>query len=294
MVEVPIQLLIREFVTVLDLCTRLLSRFHSFCSTMTTEQTTSSKKLLITGGSGFISIETIKQALEARHQVRTTIRSQSKQKIIIDALTSRSIDVSNLSFIQTDLLKDENWSQACKDIEIVLHIASPFPSSSPKNQDELIKPAVEGTLRVLKAAKEQKVKKVVVTSSIAAICFGNEWKNKVFTEEDWSDLNGGEGTAYLKSKTLAEKAVWEFYGNQTVESGDGNGDANGEDYKMEIAVVNPAAVFGPPIIVPSESTTVGIIQQMLSGKMPIAVDLSFGVVGECEVFPLFFELLSVL
>lgn len=227
--------------------------------------------MLITGGSGFISLETIKQALESGHYVRTTIRSDKKKAIIQETLEAKGVDITNLSFIQADLLKDENWSEACKDMKIVLHIASPFPAASPLDEDELIKPAKEGTLRVLKAAKAAGIKKVVVTSSIAAVCFGVPWKGVILDETSFSDENGPEAGAYLRSKIFAERAVWEFYKSQ-------DQDENGG--KMEISVVNPAAVFGLPLIIPSESTTVGIIQQMLQGKMPAVPDLSFGVVGE--------------
>lgn len=231
--------------------------------------------ILITGGSGFVSLECIAQSLAAGYKVRTTIRSESKKESIFKALSHANPppDTTDLAFVTADLLKDDNWAAAVKHISLVLHVASPFPNEQPKDENVVIRPAVEGTLRVLKAAKESgTVKRVVVTSSNAAITYGTAFENgKSFTEEDWSDPDGkgGKITPYAKSKTLAEKAAWDFIQR---EGGD-----------MQLAVVNPVGIFGPPLLLPNESTTCGIIKQMLQGKLPAVPDIRFGVVDVRDV-----------
>lgn len=231
--------------------------------------------ILITGGSGFLSLECIAQSLSAGYKVRTTIRSASKKSTILNALshTTPPIDRTNLSFATADLLADEGWPAAVKDITLLLHIASPFPKEQPKDENVVIRPAVEGTLRVLRAAKASgSVKRVVITSSNAAITYGTVFENgKVFTEEEWSDPEGkgGKITPYAKSKTLAERAAWYFMQRE------GGG--------MELAVVNPVGIFGPPLLLPNDSTTCDIIKQMLQGKLPAVPDIRLGVVDVRDV-----------
>lgn len=155
-------------------------------------------------------------------------------------------------------------------MSIVLHVASPFQSVQPADENEVIGPAVDGTLRILRTAKASgSVRRVVVTSSAVAISYGVTYEaGKVFTKKDWSDAAGKKRpiTAYGKSKTLAEKAAWDFIER---EGGD-----------MELAVVNPVGLFGPPLLLPNESTTCGIIQQMLQGSLPALPHIELGVVDE--------------
>jgi dihydroflavonol-4-reductase len=231
--------------------------------------------ILVTGGSGFVSLHCIAQALAAGYKVRTTIRSDSKKQNVLKGLKNAQppVDASKVEFVIADLLKDEGWIEAVKDVSLVLHVASPFPGVQPKDENELIRPAVDGTLRVLKAAKASgTVKRVVVTSSNAAISYGVDYKDgKVFTEDDWSDPEGKGAyiTPYAKSKTLAERAAWDF-----IEREGGH---------LELTVVNPVGIFGPALLLPCESTTVGIIQQMMQGKLPAVPDISFGVVDVRDV-----------
>lgn len=231
--------------------------------------------ILVTGGSGFVSLHCIAQALAAGYKVRTTIRSDSKKENVRKGLKNAQppVDASKVEFVIADLLKDEGWAEAVKDVSIVLHVASPFPGVQPKDENELIRPAVDGTLRVLKAAKASgTVKRVVVTSSNAAISYGVPYDpQKVYTEADWSDPEGKGSyiTPYAKSKTLAEKAAWDYIER---EGGD-----------LELAVVNPVGIFGPPLLLPCESTTVGIIQQLLQGKLPAVPNMSFGLVDVRDV-----------
>jgi len=231
--------------------------------------------VLVTGGTGFVSLHCIAQLLTAGYKVRTTIRSEGKKENVLKALKNAQppVDASKVEFVVADLLKDVGWAEAVKDVYVVHHVASPFPGVQPKDENELIRPAVDGTLRVLKAAKASgTVKRVVVTSSAAAISHGVAYeKGKVFTDDDWSDPEGKSGyiSAYQKSKTLAERAAWDFIER---EGGD-----------MELTVVNPVGIFGPSLLLPCESTSVGLIQQMLEGRLPALPDLSFALVDVRDV-----------
>lgn len=149
----------------------------------------------------------------------------------------------------------------------MLHVASPFPASAPANDDELINPARDGTLRVLRAARAARVARVVLTSSFAAIGYGTRVRERPFTEEDWTELAGAR-SAYVKSKTLAERAAWEFMAR---EGGD-----------LQLCVVNPVAVFGP-VLGTDYSTSVQLVQRLLDGGMPGVPRLTFGVVDVRDV-----------
>jgi nucleoside-diphosphate-sugar epimerase len=173
-----------------------------------------------------------------------------------------------LSFVAADLVSDAGWQEAAAGCEFVLHVASPFPLGVPKNDDELIVPAREGTLRVLRAARQAGVKRVVLTSSFAAIGYGTPITDKPFTEENWTDPTGPHVTAYVKSKTLAERAAWDFIARE------GGG--------LELSVVNPVGVFGP-VLGPDYSTSIQIVQRLLDGAVPGCPRLSFGAVDVRDV-----------
>lgn len=220
----------------------------------------STKTVLITGGSGFLALHCVAQALAAGYKVKTTVRSKAKQADVLKGVGNAQppVDVSNLSFATVDLLKDDGWEEALRGCQLVLHVASPLPGVPPKDENLLIKPAVDGTLRVLKAAKAAgTVTRVVVTSSCATINMGTPYRaGKTYSELDWSDPDGKGApvTAYMRSKILAEKAAWDFIQK--------------EGGEMQLAVVNPGMIFGPPLLIPHGSTTVGVIEQMLQGKIP--------------------------
>jgi dihydroflavonol-4-reductase len=150
----------------------------------------------------------------------------------------------------------------------VLHVASPFPLGTPKNEDELIIPAREGALRVLRAARQAGVKRVVMTSSFAAIGYGTKPTDRPFTEENWTDPNGSGVSAYVKSKTLAERAAWDFISR--------------EGGTLELSVVNPVAVFGP-VLGPDYSTSIMLLKRLMTGAMPGLPRLSFGIVDVRDV-----------
>lgn len=226
-------------------------------------------KVLVTGGSGFIGSHVILQLLEAGHEVRTTVRNLGREKDVRSMLKVGGAEPGErLSFAAADLEKDEGWGEAAAGCEYVHHVASPLPPSVPKHEDELIVPAREGTLRVLRAARNAGVKRVVVTSSFAAIGYGRKERTAPFTEADWTPLNGEVVPPYPKSKTLAEQAAWDFMKRE------GGG--------MELAVVNPVVVMGP-VLAPDTSASILIVQRMMDGAMPGAPKLYFGIVDVRDV-----------
>ncbi|MGA2922120.1 MAG: aldehyde reductase [Candidatus Sulfotelmatobacter sp.] len=225
--------------------------------------------ILVTGGSGFIGSHSILQLLAAGHQVRTTVRSLKREGDVRAMLKEGGAKPSDrLSFIAADLEKDGGWPEAVADCEYVLHVASPFPPNVPKNEDELIVPAREGTLRVLCAARDAGVKRVVLTSSFAAIGYGQKPQSTPFNETNWTDINGEGVTAYVKSKTLAERAAWDFIAR--------------EGGNLELSVINPVGVFGP-VLGSDYSTSILLVQRMMDGAVPGCPRLYFGAVDVRDV-----------
>src|SRR5258707_11938259 len=159
------------------------------------------RTVLVTGGSGFIGCHCILQLLAAGYQVRTTVRNLKRETDVRAMLKAGGAEPGDrLSFIAADLENDAGWSEAVAGCEYVLHVASPLPASLPKHEDELIVPAREGTLRVLRAARDAGVKRVVLTSSFGAIGYGHRPRKAPFNEADWTQLID-HVTAYIKSKT---------------------------------------------------------------------------------------------
>jgi dihydroflavonol-4-reductase len=225
--------------------------------------------VLVTGGSGFIASHTILQLLNAGHRVRTTVRDLKREPEVRAMLKQGGVQAGDrLSFFPADLQNDAGWAAAVADCDYVLHVASPFPANVPKHEDELIVPAREGALRVLRASRDAHVKRVVLTSSFAAIGYGHPPQSTPFDETNWSDTTGSDVTAYVKSKTLAERAAWDFIAR--------------EGHDLELSVVNPVAVFGP-VLGPDYSTSVLLIQRLMSGAVPGSPRLSFGVVDVRDV-----------
>jgi nucleoside-diphosphate-sugar epimerase len=173
-----------------------------------------------------------------------------------------------LAFVTADLENDAGWPQAVTGCEYVLHVASPFPPTVPKHEDELIVPAREGTLRVLRAARDAGVKRVVLTSSFAAIGYGHQPQPVPFNETHWTDPKGDDVSPYVKSKTLAERAAWEFSAKE------------GRD--LELSVVNPVGVFGP-VLGPDYATSIILVQRLMDGAMPGCPRLYFGIVDVRDV-----------
>lgn len=225
--------------------------------------------VLVTGGSGFIGVHTILQLLADGHAVRTTVRNPDRGKDVIAMLREGgAVTADQVGFVTADLLRDDGWREAVAGCDYVLHIASPLGAHVPEDENELIVPAREGTLRVLRAARDAGVKRVVVTSSFAAIGYGHPPQARPFDETVWSNLDGPDVQAYPKSKTLAERAAWDFIARE------GNG--------LELAVVNPTAVFGPALGA-DFSESIGIIKALLDGAMPAVPRIHFGLVDVRDV-----------
>ena len=228
------------------------------------------EKVLVTGGSGFIALHCIDQLLEKGFMVRTTIRSESRKEEINKAMDKYTNLDQNLEFHICDLLKDEGWEAAVDGCDYVLHVASPFILEVPSDENVLIKPAVDGTLRVLNACSKAHVKKVVLTSSVAAVAYGHG-AEKTYDESDWSNTGEDSGiTPYAKSKTLAEKAAWNF-----VEELD-------PDKKFDFTVINPVGVFGP-MLTRDIGTSNSLVSRLINGELPACPATHMGYVDVRDV-----------
>ena len=229
-----------------------------------------SKTVLVTGASGFIGTHCVLQLLEQGYKVRGTLRHPGREKQLRTVFSQHTQAIDHLEFVQADLLKDDGWDEAVSGCEVVLHVASPFPSEPPDDENDLIRPAVDGTLRVLKAASKAHVRRVVLTSSVAAIQGGHAEEEHIFDESDWTDLSGG-ADAYAKSKTLAEQAAWEFVRNQD------------SDHPLELAVINPSFVMGPLLDGSVLGTSANTIKDFLSGTYPGTARISMTIVDVRDV-----------
>jgi nucleoside-diphosphate-sugar epimerase len=227
------------------------------------------QRVLVTGGSGFIAGHCILQLLEQGHLVRSTIRSLAKEATARGVLKNAGMVHSDrLNFAAADLLRDDGWARAVDGIDVVLHVASPVQPGEVANEDDVIVPAREGTLRVLRAARDAGVKRVVLTSAFHAVSWGHPHSDHVFTETDWTILDGPGVDAYGKSKTLAERAAWDFI------AAEGRG--------LELTAMLPVAVMGP-MMGKDISGSNHIVQRMLDGAMPVVPNLFIPVVDVRDV-----------
>lgn len=228
-------------------------------------------RVLVTGGSGFLGAHCVLALLRAGHEVRTTVRSPAREAAVRAQLAAGGLadPGDRLSFAVTDLLSDAGWPEAVAGCRFVLHVASPFPVRQPKNPDELIRPARDGALRVLRAARDAGVERVVLTSSFAAVGYGHAPTDRAFTEEDWTELDSGRPlTAYVRSKTIAERAAWDFVA--------GAGGA------LELATVNPVGILGP-LLGPDRSSSVELVALIAEGRLRLLPDVAFGLVDVRDV-----------
>jgi dihydroflavonol-4-reductase len=205
--------------------------------------------VLVTGGSGFVGSHVMLQLLAAGHVVRTTLRSHGKVDKVRAMLGSAGADASSIEFHIADLTSDAGWAEAVAGCDCVMHVASPLPAAAPKHEDDVIVPARDGTLRVLRAARDARVKRVVMTSSCGAIYYGLPLRSEPFDETSWTDTRG-EMSAYVKSKAIAERAAWDFIARE------GNG--------LELAVINPAGIFGPALTA-DPSSSLDLIRRLMTG-----------------------------
>ncbi|TCU59166.1 dihydroflavonol-4-reductase [Bradyrhizobium sp. R2.2-H] len=225
--------------------------------------------VLVTGGSGFVGIHVVLQLLAAGHAVRTTVRRPDRRDDVLAMLREGGAAApETVSFFTADLTADAGWREAIDGCDYVLHVASPLSTSVPKDENEMIVPARDGTLRVLRAAREAGVRRVVITSSLGAIGYGHPAREKPFDETDWTNLDGPGLQPYIKSKTLAERAAWDFIARE------GGG--------LELSVVNPAGIFGP-VLGPDFSGSIEIVKSLLDGAMPAVPRVYFGVVDVRDV-----------
>lgn len=233
-------------------------------------------KVLVTGGSGFVGAHVILQLLSADHQVRTTVRNLNREGAVRAMLKAGGQEPGDrLSFFAADLVSDAGWREAAAECDYVIHVASPIPAKAPDHENDLIVPAQEGTLRVLRAARDANVKRVVLTSSCGAVYYGHPPQTAPFDETSWTILNGNL-TAYVKSKAIAERAAWDFIAS------DGRG--------LELSVVNPAGIFGP-VLAPDYSSSVELVTRLMNG-MPGCPRIYFGVVDVRDVADLHVRAMS--
>ena len=229
----------------------------------------SGELVLVTGGSGFIGSRCVLALLEGGYRVRATVRTLQREGEVRELLARGGAEPGDrLAFTAADLTSDTGWPEAVEGCRYVLHVASPFPANVPKDENDLIVPARDGALRVLRAARDAGVARVVLTSSFAAIGYGHGPTTAPYTEETWTDLGGRGVSAYVKSKTIAERAAWEFVAEQ--------GGA------LELAVVNPVGVLGP-VLGADYSTSIQIVQRLMDGSMPGMPQVSFGLVDVRDV-----------
>jgi len=224
------------------------------------------EKVLVTGATGYIGLHCIHQLLNQGYAVNGSVRSPERKDEIFQALQNHNTSTENLNIFTFDLNDDEGWDEGMEGCDYLLHVASPIALEN-HDEDFFVKPAVAGVNRAMKFAKKHNVKKVVLTSSVAAIYETMESKS-YYDENDWSDPENPAISHYSKSKTLAERAAWEFVEN--------------ENHPFELAVINPALVIGPSL-----SGDLGesnkAIEMVATGKMPVAVPLQFGYVDVRDV-----------
>jgi len=214
------------------------------------------KKVLLTGISGYVGQHCAAELLKSGYSVKGSVRSLSKTDEVINGIKKEVDPKGNLEFCELNLMQDAGWDKAMEGCEFVLHVASPYVTKEPKDENDLIKPAVDGTLRALKAAKRAGVKRVVLTSSMVAM-LGDANGSIDINQDSWSNVNSKYASAYLKSKTLAEKSAWEFINNQK------------EENKLELVVVNPGPVYGPTLSGNLSGESMTMFKNLITGKMPM-------------------------
>lgn len=227
------------------------------------------ERVLVTGGSGFIAGHCIVEALAQGYQVRTTVRDPAREGELRAAVRRLVDPADRLEVVSADLEADTGWRAAASGFTFVLHVASPFPRVNPKDDADLVRPARDGALRVLTAARDAGVKRVVMTSSTAAVAYGRGGRTTPFTEADWSDqTNRSDSSAYERSKTIAERAAWDWTAR---EGGD-----------LELVTICPGAVLGP-VLGPEHSASIDIVGRLLDGSLPALVRFGWPLVDVRDV-----------
>jgi nucleoside-diphosphate-sugar epimerase len=238
-----------------------------------------SATVLVTGGTGFVGSHCILQLLQKGYRVKTTLRTLNRKDEIINMLKNGGITTfNNLAFIETDLTKDDNWNEAVKGCAYVLHVASPIFSNLPKDENEMIRPAVDGTLRVLRAARNAGVKRVVLTSNFGAIGYSHKDPYTIITEEEWTDPKQKDLSSYSRSKVLAELAAWDF-----IKKEGGN---------LELSVINPVFIMGPSLG-PDCPSGFDLPKGLLNGSMKAAPNIPFNIIDVRDVADLHIRAMTI-
>ena len=224
-------------------------------------------RVLVTGGSGYLGTQLIAALLRDGRQVRATVRSLESEGDVRVAVRRGDADDSGLEVVVADLTADEGWSAAAAGCEEVHHVASPIPAAQPDDPDELIVPAREGTLRALRAARDAGARRVVVTSSFAAVGYSPK-PDAEYTEADWTDPDTPGLAPYPRSKAIAERAAWDFIEREGDET--------------ELVVVNPTFILGPTLTTQVRSS-LQLTKAMLDGTMPVVRRQRFGVADVRDV-----------
>ncbi|KJZ19485.1 SDR family oxidoreductase [Loktanella sp. S4079] len=231
------------------------------------------KTVLLTGASGYIAKHIALQLLEAGYSVRGTIRDLNRADEVINALRPHLTHADDLddrlSFVALDLTSDDNWTEAMSGVDVLMHTASPFPMTQPKDEDDLIRPAVDGALRALRAAHQAGIQRVIMTSSTAAIN-GSPLPagDSAYSETNWTDPNEPDISSYTKSKTLAERAAWDYVKTEAPD--------------LKLTVINPGFVVGAPLD-HKFGTSVGVIKRILNAKDPMLPNFGFSCVDVIDV-----------
>ena len=214
------------------------------------------KKVLVTGISGYVGQHCAAELLKKGYSVRGSVRNLFKSDEVTKGIKKIIDPKGNLEYCELNLLQDKGWESAMEGCDYVLHVASPYITSEPKDENELIKPAVEGTQRALTAAKKAGIKRIVLTSSMVAM-LGDANGSININSNTWTNLNIKGISAYAKSKTLAEKSAWDFIKKQE------------GDNKLELVVVNPGPIYGPTLTGNLSGESMNMFKELITGKMPM-------------------------
>ncbi len=221
--------------------------------------------VVVTGASGYIAKHVVARLLAEGHAVRATVRHAGREQEVRDAVGGAY--ASRLTFATLDLERDEGWNEAMAGAGALVHTASPFPTVQPSDPEELVRPAVEGTLRALRAAREAGIGRVVLTSSVAAIVYGPD-PGRPYDERDWTDTADPRNSPYILSKTKAERAAWDY--------------VEREAPGMRLTTVNPGLVLGPALD-DRFGTSLGLVQRLLGGRDPAVPRLTYAIVDVRDV-----------
>lgn len=221
--------------------------------------------VLVTGASGFVGLHTVLGLLKEGYRVRGTVRSEKKAEPLCEALAPHTDGIERLEFAVADLASDAGWAEAVADCRYIMHVASPIPKGIPRHEDDLIIPAREGALRVLRTAVEAGVERVVMTSSLAAVVNGHVRDgSRTYDENTWAVVD--DLSPYEKSKTLAERAAWDFVA----------------DKKLELVVINPGLILGP-LLTADSPTSAEAVRKFMAKEFPGVPRLGYATVDVRDV-----------